>query len=205
MDKKIATQQPVDCRKESDIQWEKAMESLNRPLIINDLDFTELEEMDDSDPLRPQPIKIANGRPYGGGDGPVGVPPPPPFGVGVPPPPPFGGVPPPPPGSAGPPKPPGSPLLTRQDTDQSKDMRTVKLFWKEAQLQQPQSVMETRGVFWQKMKPVEIDSEKLVHLFETKTTKEVVAKVTNVLPFQIFCFYLYYNLLCFCLFYFDCF
>jgi len=39
-------------RQESEVQWEKATENLNRPLIINDLDFTELEDNDDSDPLR---------------------------------------------------------------------------------------------------------------------------------------------------------
>lgn len=61
MSKKIEARDPLDSRKESEIQWEKALESLDRPLIINDLDFTELEDSDDNDPLKPQTHKLSNG------------------------------------------------------------------------------------------------------------------------------------------------
>lgn len=59
--KKIEARDPLDSRKESEIQWEKAMVTLDRPLVINDLDFTELEDSDDCDPLKPQSNKAANG------------------------------------------------------------------------------------------------------------------------------------------------
>lgn len=59
-------------------------------------------------------------------------------------------------------------------------MKTVKLFWKEAQTQAAPGVLDKKGgVFWQKVKPVQIDTEKLVHLFETKSNKEVTSKVSE--------------------------
>jgi len=61
----------------------------------------------------------------------------------------------------------------------NRDLRTVKLFWKEVQLQPPSVTLESKGVFWQKVKPVAIDTEKVVQLFETKANKEVTVKVRN--------------------------
>uniref|UniRef100_A0A915I9K0 FH2 domain-containing protein n=1 Tax=Romanomermis culicivorax TaxID=13658 RepID=A0A915I9K0_ROMCU len=160
MEKKLIQQQPADNRRESEVQWERAMENLNRPLIINDLDFTELEDMDDCDPLRVGPARLglANGAPMA----------PPPMGYGMPPPPNSLQLPPPPFCKTSSP--------TRSESPNTKDLRTVKLFWKEAQLQQPSSVLESKGVFWQKVKPVDIDTEKVIQLFETKSAKDVVVK-----------------------------
>uniref|UniRef100_A0A183IWC0 FHOD3 protein n=1 Tax=Soboliphyme baturini TaxID=241478 RepID=A0A183IWC0_9BILA len=132
MDKKIATKEPVDTRKESDIQWEKAAQSLNRPLVINDLDFTELSEGDDADPLKLSLMAQQNMSP-------------------------------------------NTVARNLSPSVANKETKTVKLFWKEAQVQPPPGLLAKEGVFWQKVKPVEIDVEKIGHLFETKT-KEVVTK-----------------------------
>lgn len=84
-----------------------ASKVLKKPLVIKDLDFTDLTELDDTDfaaprfgfggPPPPPPPQFG-----GGGGGPPPPPPPPPMMGGPPPPPPppppmFGGGPPPPP------------------------------------------------------------------------------------------------------------
>ncbi|CDW53828.1 FH2 domain containing protein [Trichuris trichiura] len=186
MDKKMAAREPVDARKESDIQWEKAVESLNRPLIVNDLDFTELNDADDKDPLCLARLHEMNQsqqvKPVTSGGMP---PPPPPGGVPGPPPPLLAGTPPPPPpssvGSAS-----GRNLLAAAagtspgrspspNPPINKDSKTVRLFWKEAQCQVIPGLLDSKGVFWQKLRPVSIDTEKLGSLFVTKT-KEMAPK-----------------------------
>lgn len=197
MDKKMAAREPVDNRKESEIQWEQAMQNWReRPLIINDLDFTELDDGDDQDPVRlammaggssASPSSGGYINPYTGvGSFGGGGPPPPPAFGGVPPPPPPGGglgVPPPPRLSPSPvpanraPSP--NPQSQQQQQQQQQNHKTVKLFWKEAQVQPLPGVLDKKGVFWEKVKPVDIDVEKLNQLFETKT-KDVVAKVSRL-------------------------
>ncbi len=90
MDKKTAAKEPVDLRKESDVKWEAARsQGLNKPLIINDLDFTELENSeDDIDPLR---IAMTPSSSAGASPRPGALPPPPPLG-NLPPPPPLLGI-----------------------------------------------------------------------------------------------------------------
>ncbi|KFD71014.1 hypothetical protein M514_02589, partial [Trichuris suis] len=185
MDKKMAAREPIDARKESDIQWEKAVESLNRPLIVNDLDFTELNDADDKDPLCLARLHEMNqsqqNKPVTSGGMP---PPPPPGGVPGPPPPPLlaGTPPPPPPSSVG--SAAGRNLLAASSSPGrspspnppiNKDSKTVRLFWKEAQCQVIPGLLDSKGVFWQKLRPVSIDTEKLGSLFVTKT-KEMAPK-----------------------------
>lgn len=85
----ITAQQQAD---DSDNLWQQAMEKLDRPLIINDLDFTELDDQDDVDPLYTSTSGGLMGPP---------APPPPLLGSPRVPPPP-GGLPPPPPGAFNP-------------------------------------------------------------------------------------------------------
>ncbi|KRZ73584.1 FH1/FH2 domain-containing protein 3, partial [Trichinella papuae] len=186
MEKKLAAREAIDTRKESEIQWEKALQNLNRPLIVNDLDFTELNDADDQDPLR-----LVRAQEMSAGGGGVGV------GVGDslprPPPPPLfaqmssipGPPPPPPPQAASMGGPPPPPPVAKQDLGLRSspasradrvDSKTVKLHWKEAQCKPLPGVLDKDGgIFWQKVKPVAIDTEKLGNLFVTKT-KELAPK-----------------------------
>ncbi|XP_013788199.1 FH1/FH2 domain-containing protein 3-like [Limulus polyphemus] len=151
-----------DLRKsESGIQWDQLVKTINKPLLINDLDFTDLKDEDDVNILQPPAMVPMGGAPP---PPPMGmVPPPPPLlpGYGPPPPPPPLGMPPPPPppGQSGPPQPPPPPFMggsrfgfqapqappwskqaqqQRQQQQQQeqqktipKNKKTVKLFWKE--------------------------------------------------------------------------
>lgn len=126
------------------------MQTMRRPLRINDLDFTDLGDDDDLCIL----MRPVNAAPFPGAPPPPPMPggappPPPPPGMGGPPPPPpppgLGGPPPPPPpgmgGGMGIPAPPpwirknmGPGNHTPSDQNESqnnKKVKTVKLFWKE--------------------------------------------------------------------------
>lgn len=120
------------------------MQTMRRPLRINDLDFTDLGDDDDVSVL----MRPVNAAPFPGAPPPPPMPggappPPPPPGMGGPPPPPpppgLGGPPPPPPlgmgGNRGAPAPP--PWIRKNAPEQqnqpnyNKKAKTVKLFWKE--------------------------------------------------------------------------
>ena len=45
----------VSKKSENELQWDSLLESLERPLQICDLDFTDLEEQEDFDPLITRP------------------------------------------------------------------------------------------------------------------------------------------------------
>lgn len=132
-----------------ELQWDQLMQTMRRPLRINDLDFTDLGDDDDVSIL----MRPVNAAPFPGCPPPPpmpgGAPPPPPLpGMGGPPPPPpppgMGGPPPPPPpgmgGNRGPPAPP--PWIRKNmpggqddnDSNLNKKVKTVKLFWKEVKL-----------------------------------------------------------------------
>lgn len=203
----------------------------NRPLLIKDLDFTDLTSQDDSiDVVRintippPPPMAGFGGPPppppLGGFGGPPPPPPPPPMmGFGgppppPPPPPPMGGPPPPPPPmsgfgpppppppmggfkAGGPPPPPpfanktniGSGLsmstntlngsnqnLAKQNEENDQDKRKlVKIHWREANISMASYASKDESI-WASLSPVEIDKEKLSHLFELKQT-EIKTKV----------------------------
>ncbi len=180
---------------------------LTRPLQIKDLDFTDLTTMDDLEVTRvstapppPPPMFGFNGL----AGGPPPPPPPPPMGgFGGPPPPPppmggFGGPPPPPPmfkmsqstnnlsGSV-------MNLSSRPgaDVDDQDKRKLIKLHWREAQVPftpAPAPVVSRYGSvapaqpvqdesIWSSLTHMEIDKEKLAHLFELKQA-EVKTKVS---------------------------
>ncbi|GIX86985.1 hypothetical protein CEXT_227411 [Caerostris extrusa] len=92
--------QEMSKKPDSDVQWEQLIKSVKRPLVINDLDFTDLRSEEDIDflgTLEPEVGSDMNGGP----------PPPPPLPPGLGPPPP----PPPLPLGAGPVAPPPPPQL----------------------------------------------------------------------------------------------
>ena len=149
-------------RKLQEIEWERSVTS-KRSLVINGLDFTDLEEEDDKDIMEirhhttdgaPPPPPVAGGVP---------PPPPPPGGV-PPPPPPFpGGAPPPPPmPGAAPPPPPSTP----QPPSNADKKKLVRLFWKE--VKNSPLINGINKTIWGSIDPVDIDTKKLEHLFETK-------------------------------------
>jgi hypothetical protein len=172
--------EPEPPKSESDLHWEQIEKYLSRPLKINGLDFTDLTDADDINYLVAQLAKGASGGsipapPRGG------IPLPPPLipGAPPPPPPPPGGMPPPPPpppgGAPPPPPPPGGVDFP------GKTKRTVRLHWKEGRDEFFTPSGRTSDTIWKKMLreigPVKVDTDKLEHLFETKTT-ELKTKVS---------------------------
>ncbi|WKX89466.1 hypothetical protein Q1695_008818 [Nippostrongylus brasiliensis] len=171
---------------EADIQWKKAAENLkSRPLIINDLDFSEFHaEEFEQDPLVMARLAqmaqdkgiLPGGRMNGGGP-----PPPPPIGSiplpprlqgqGVPPPPPPlpGGIPPPPP--------PNFKRETSPGPSGGQGKGVLKLHWKPTSAEPPPvPSLKQKGSFWNKLDQPQIDANKLVQLFEAKHNKEVSVK-----------------------------
>ena len=171
--------EPEPQKSESDLHWEQIEKFMCRPLRINDMDFTDLTDADDIDYLAAQ--MRAHGvpppPPTMGMQSPFGVPPPPPLIPGVPPPPPPpGGMPPPPPLAGMPPPPPvgGVPSMTPGDFP-GKTKKTVRLHWREAKDEFSTPSGRTSDTIWKKMQreigQVNLDTEKLEHLFETKTSE----------------------------------
>ena len=169
---------------------------LTRPLVIKDLDFTDLTQQDDTDitvnrslvpPPPPPPMMMMGGPP-----------PPPPMmmmGGGPPPPPPMMGGPPPPPPMMGTLKTNTSTLSLNKnaslngsnsnlsknanEADDHDKRKLTKLHWKEAFLVPGHSHQQEKAAeesIWSNLVPLEIDKEKLAHLFELKQS-EVKTKV----------------------------
>ncbi|KAK5986409.1 FH2 domain-containing protein [Trichostrongylus colubriformis] len=174
---------------EADIQWKKAAENLkSRPLIINDLDFSEFHaEEFEQDPLVMARLAqmaqdkgmLPGGRMNGGGP-----PPPPPVGS-IPLPPRLqgqgGSVPPPAPplpGGVPPPPPPNFKRETSPGPSGGTAGRGVlKLHWKPTSAEPPPvPSLKQKGSFWNKLDHPQIDANKLVQLFEAKHNKEVAVK-----------------------------
>ncbi|RWS31642.1 FH1/FH2 domain-containing protein 3-like isoform X3, partial [Leptotrombidium deliense] len=160
------------------LQWEHLMNTLNRPLLINDLDFTDLKADDDND------IFQVSFEVRDGGGSPLPPPPPPPGLLGSAPPPP-----PPPVVVDSPPPPPmffRSPIgynarneNTPSPTPSYKSKKTVKLFWKEVKEEKSLlSRLKKKKTIWDEIKPVSVDTEKLEHLFENRS-KELSNKKTQ--------------------------
>jgi hypothetical protein len=188
--KKPEPSQPVEVKKtESDIQWDKLLQKLHRPLKIKDLDFTDLKDSEDEDVFAPPKIAF---NPALGPPPPPGMPPPPPpppmGGIPPPPPPPMGGIPPPPPFGAPPPPPPpgGSPRLDTPKVNlppppgstMKKVKKTIKLHWRTVQPETPHP--STKGeTIWKDIVNVKVDPDKLEHLFETRSS-EINKKVSVI-------------------------
>lgn len=166
----------------------------NKPLFIKDLDFRDLTEVDDT--IEQQRVMMSFGSggpppppPMAGFGGPPPPPPPPPpmFGAGPPPPPP----PPPPMFGTGPPAPPPPPpmfgslknnlnsssspynsTLNLSGSSKNDEKKLVRLHWKEAAC----PVVTSDESIWNNLTTIDIDKDKLAHLFELKQT-EVKTKV----------------------------
>ncbi|VDO05746.1 unnamed protein product [Haemonchus placei] len=170
---------------EADIQWKKAAENLkSRPLIINDLDFSEFHaEEFEQDPLVMARLAqmaqdkgiLPGGRMNGGVQGQGGGPPPPP-------PPLPGGVPPPPPPNFKRETSPGKnferfPFIEYIRPSGTVGKGVLKLHWKPTSAEPPPvPSLKQKGSFWNKLDRPQIDANKLVQLFEAKHNKEVAVK-----------------------------
>uniref|UniRef100_A0A2C9JXQ8 FH2 domain-containing protein n=1 Tax=Biomphalaria glabrata TaxID=6526 RepID=A0A2C9JXQ8_BIOGL len=166
---------------ESDLQWDRIQRRLKRQLMIKDMDFTDLKDEDDEDVFSPPKMFLDNsfGPPPPPGMPPL--PPPPPMGGMPPPPPPPGCVPPPPggfppppppPGGRGPPPPPASnspALPPPPGANLKKNKKTVRLHWRTLGVEPHPSLKGE--IIWKQLVPIKIDTDKLEHLFETKTTE----------------------------------
>ncbi|KAL5021177.1 hypothetical protein ScPMuIL_000332 [Solemya velum] len=183
---------PFSTQSESDLQWDRLLNRMRRPLKIKDMDFTDLNEEEDTDIFAPIPIMNGFSPPGipgapppppgipGAPPPPPGIPgaPPPPPGIpGMPPPPPPipGGVPPPPgipapPGVGPPPPPPSIQLPPPPGANLKKKKKTVRLHWRTVQpeLTHPATQGET---IWKDIASVKVDPEKLEHLFESRTNE----------------------------------
>lgn len=170
-------------------QWEQLINTLKRPLIINDLDFTDLVEDDDLDITSKEPnVSLSNGQ--------IPPAPPPLFNGNIPPPPPpppfrnfnFKGMIPP------------APILNlnncngqfnklnTQDSNSNtitKNKKTVKLFWKEVH-DSPVSTQNSKSPksIWDEITPVSVDRQKLEHLFENRGKEHPVKVLLFVHDFS---------------------
>ena len=121
-----------------------------RPLIIDQFDFSDLKDEDDEDAFG-QPKVVHSTT-----DGPPLPPPPPGFPGGAPPPPP-------PPGMGPPPPPPPGGLSSRREPSR----KLVRLFWQEVRnMPMANGVSKT---IWSSIDPVDVDTKKLEHLFESRS------------------------------------
>ncbi|XP_061731857.1 FH1/FH2 domain-containing protein 1 [Nerophis ophidion] len=171
--------------------WDQLQPS-SSTLRIKDLDFSDLLDEEDIDVLDMDTSDSASSSaPLLSGCPPP--PPPPPGGVAPPPPPPLpghqatppppplpGGLapppPPPPPPSVGtPPPPPGAP--SSQSATFPRKKKTVKLFWRELkQADGPKKCRFGRGTVWASLDKVQVDTNRLEHLFESKAKELAVTK-----------------------------
>ena len=157
---------PEPDEREGETQWEKILTSTTRPLVICDIDFTDLQEEDTQ-----EQVKV-----NGDHDGPPAPPPPPPPGSScpVPPPPPPGG-PPPAPAPPAMPLPPKNALdLLNPITNYRKTKKTIKLFWKEVN----DNIRSDNKTVWDEMAPVSVDHKYLEYLFESRG-RESIMKENN--------------------------
>jgi len=154
---------PEPDEREGETQWEKILSNTSRPLVICDIDFTDLQE-DDKD-------EVKTGD-QGQGGPPAPPPPPPPSSCPIPPPPPPGGIPPPPAAPAPPamPLPPKNPMESLNSiSNYRKSKKTIKLFWKEV-------IENNRGdkTVWDEMSQVSVDHKYLEYLFESRGRESIM-------------------------------
>lgn len=155
--------EPAKPKKDSDIMWEKLLlQELNSSLMIKDIDFSDLTEKDEPG-FGKKPTPISNGVPM-----PPGAPPPPPIFGSPPPPPPPGSIPPPPPMGS-----PTPPLITPPPTKGKS--KTVRLFWKEVGKNDLQK-LQAKDSVWKDAKDVEINHERLLHLFQLHTKEPTIKR-----------------------------
>ncbi|KAJ6633689.1 FH1/FH2 domain-containing protein 3 [Pseudolycoriella hygida] len=152
-------------KSENELHWEELVKNMSRPLRLCDLDFTDLQNEDDSDDLAPR------------GLGGLAPPPPPPMGMpGIVMPPPMINFPPPPVNHM-------APLhnsLNQNDQCNvdlngtiKKSKKTVKLFWKE--VREDMLPFSAGKTIWDELPEANIDVQKLEHLFESRA-KDLISK-----------------------------
>ena len=160
--------------REGQAKWDEITTNFNRPLMICDLDFNDLnEDSDDTEPKIVAEKKLdANGIPL-----PPAPPPAPPMAPPAPPPP-FGRE------NSIPPPPPIPSMNGHHASDDSnktenkwglincKSRKTAKLFWKEIRYSQAMFVKNTGDTIWDDMEPAGVDTAMIEYLFENKA-KEV--------------------------------
>lgn len=152
-------------KSENELRWEELIANLNRSLNLCDMDFTDLGSEDEVDILAP--VAVSNGIP--------------------PPPPPLKDIctAPPPPPRITPPAPvaPAPPMFNLQRTCRAaetkipikKNKKTVKLFWKEVRDDPISHLKLKTGFIWDELSPVNVDTQKLEHLFESRA-KDLITK-----------------------------
>lgn len=170
-------------KSENELRWEELIHSMSRPLNLCDLDFTDLQSDDEVDILAP--AATTNGIP----------PPPPPLRNDLaPPPPPINNR-----NNPPPPIPPTScfginlqrpqrlcqePAKNTASNTIKKNKKTVKLFWKEVR-DDPITITKLQkvgGMIWDELNVVNIDTQKLEHLFESRA-KDLISKVILLYKF----------------------
>ncbi|KAI1705722.1 formin homology 2 domain-containing protein [Ditylenchus destructor] len=158
---------------ESEVKWKQAAENIKeKPLIINDLDFSDFVEFEQDPLILVKVAQVAQERGLLPG-GPPRLPP-----GGVPPaPPPImgpGGVPPPPPAFG------GSMRGRESSPGPSSSMKaggTLKLHWKPAQAEAPPvPALMRKGTFWKGVDAPQIDTTRLSKLFEQKPKDAPIKK-----------------------------
>ena len=171
---------PEPDEREGETQWEKILSSTSRPLVICDIDFTDLQEDQDKEEKDKVVVEPGMAPP---------APPPPPPACPVPPPPPPGpgGIPPPPPPAA--PAPPAMPMPPKNAletlnpiTNYRKTKKTIKLFWKEV-------LENNRGdkTVWDEMSQVSVDHKYLEYLFESRGRESIMKennKTISIVPLK---------------------
>lgn len=151
-----------------ELEWER-MIVMKRKLIVNDFNFTELEN-DEDELLDSASGKTGETDAHFHSEGLLHVPPPPPPILGGPSPPPL-----PPGGPAVPPPPPGPPKApTLNDANPKKKL--VRLFWQE--VKNSPLINGVNKTIWGSIDTVDIDTKKLEHLFENKTVSKVKVSCT---------------------------
>lgn len=146
-----------------ELEWER-MIVMKRKLIVNDFNFTELEN-DEDELLDCASVKGDERDAQFHSEASFRVPPPPPPLLGGPPPPP-----PPPGGPAAPPPPPGPPKAPSMN-DANPKKKLVRLFWQE--VKNSPLINGVNKTIWGSIDTVDIDTKKLEHLFENKTVSKV--------------------------------
>eukprot|EP00090_Calanus_glacialis_P046943 TRINITY_DN9471_c0_g1_i2.p1 TRINITY_DN9471_c0_g1~~TRINITY_DN9471_c0_g1_i2.p1 ORF type:complete len:1990 (-),score=532.71 TRINITY_DN9471_c0_g1_i2:402-6158(-) len=162
---------PEPDEREGETQWEKILTNTTRPLLICDIDFTDLHDEDDDE--KPKAVTSDGSAPAPPPMPPAMGPVPPPLPPGAPMPPPPPGAPPPP----GPPPPPAMPMPPKNPelnsiTNYRKTKKTIKLFWRE--LRDNSHILKDKTV-WDEMSPVSVDHKVLEYLFESRG-REAIAK-----------------------------
>ena len=157
-----------------ELEWER-MIVLKRKLIVNDFNFTELEN-DEDDLLDSASTDETDAHHHPHGGVPVfGIPPPPPMPGGPPPPPP-------PPGGVGPPPPPPGPPKLPSLNDANPKKKLVRLFWQE--VKNSPLINGVNKTIWGSIDTVDIDTKKLEHLFENKTVSKIKVRAFAVILFS---------------------